>query len=69
MAPPAIEATVGNGKRKAQWVAIAVAVIVALVAVMAIDGRLRRRSEQLRDGGSDPDGADVAPSGQVPVVE
>ncbi|MDQ1493819.1 MAG: hypothetical protein QOG69_302 [Actinomycetota bacterium] len=69
MAPPAIEATVGNGKRKAQWVAIVVAVIAALVAVMAIDGRLRRRSEQLRDGGSDLDGAGVAPSGQVPVVE
>ena len=69
MAPPAIEATVGNGKRKAQWVAIAVAVIVAMVGVMAIDGRLRRRSDRSRDDGSDPDGADVVPGGQVSVVE
>ncbi len=65
MAPPAIEATVHNGKQKAQWVAIATAVVGALVAVMVVDGRLRRSSDRSGDDGSNTDGADVPPNGQV----
>lgn len=65
MAPPAIEATVSNGKQKAQWVAIATAVVGALVAVVVVDGRLRRRSDRSGEDGSDTDGADVPPGGQA----
>ena len=42
-----------------------VAIVVAIIGVMIVDGRLRRRFDMLRDDGSDPDAADVAPSGPV----
>jgi hypothetical protein len=64
MAPPAIEATVHNGKRKAQWVATGTAGIAAIVGVMVVDGWLRRRSDRSGKDRSDTDGADV-PHGQV----